>query len=401
MKSKIYRRETLYSKNSKEQVIEWNIELKKVSDGLFEEYLVSMYSGLFGRSRLNKPDTFLVKEGKNIGKSNETTSFQQAANEAKAKWQHKIDREGYISLKEKGIAPDLSMDTTEALILKVLPKHKSYIGGKGKPMKAVSLKDIKLEKLVFPYLYQHKLNGVRCDGDSDFKLTSKDGIDYDISQIKKELELLYEKIDTSIILDGELYHHGWILSKILSAVRKTNPDSQHLEFWVFDLKIEEVKQTDRLILLAYIAKQVEELGLKYIKVLGFDYCYNYEEMLKQTDDSIALGYEGAIFRSVKAEYQFGKRNMSIIKSKKFFDGEFKILDIIPHKKNPKLGSLLLLNDINTLKFISEFTGSEIEKAEMLKNKKNYIGKKATVKYYERTVTSLPFHTQVIAIRDYE
>ena len=89
---KVWRKKTLYSKNSKSQLIEWNIEMKEINDGLFKEYLVIMYSGLFMRSRMNKPDKFLVKAGKNIGKSNETTAFEQAKLECDAKWKHKIER---------------------------------------------------------------------------------------------------------------------------------------------------------------------------------------------------------------------------------------------------------------------------------------------------------------------
>ena len=44
--------------------------------------------------------TKIIHKGKNIGKSNETTPEQQAASEAKSKWQKKLDS-GYVVSKAK------------------------------------------------------------------------------------------------------------------------------------------------------------------------------------------------------------------------------------------------------------------------------------------------------------
>ena len=403
---KVWRKKTLFSKNSKNQLIEWNIEMKEINDGLFKEYLVIMYSGLFMRSRMNKPDKFLVKAGKNIGKSNETTAFEQAKLECDAKWKHKIEREGYVNLFDLDINVERIYNLTEDEILALLPKHKSYTSGSAKPMKAVSLKDIKVDKLVFPYYAQHKLNGVRCTANGDAELISKDGLKYNIPQVQEELKEMYSLLDKSIILDGELYKHGWILSKINQACasekKKVHENTKELEYWIFDVAIDDVKQRDRLKFhMISITNLIIAKDFKFIKTLSYDMCNNYEEMLRQTKHSIDLGYEGAIFRNPHALYQFGKRNINMIKSKVFMDGEFMLVDIIPYDKNPKLGTLVFKNDITDGTFKSEWEGSHEEKAEMLKNKKKYIGKMFTVKYYERTINDLPFHTKAIAIRNYE
>lgn len=403
---KVWRKKTLYSKNSKNQLIEWNIDVKEINDGLFKEYLVIMYSGLYMRSRMNKPDKFLVKAGKNIGKSNETSPLEQAKLEADAKWKHKIEREGYVNLFDLDINVEKIYNLTEDEILALLPKHRSYTSGSAKPMKAVSLKDIKVDKLVFPYYSQHKLNGVRCTANGDTDLISKDGLKYNISQVQEELKELYTLLDKSIILDGELYKHGWILSKINQACasdkKKVHENTKHLEYWIFDVAVDDVIQRDRFRHYMHdITAIIEAKDFKYIKTLGCKMCNSYTEMLSQTEHSISLGYEGTIFRNPNALYQFGKRNINMIKSKQFMDGEFMLVDIIPYDKNPKLGTLVFKNDTTDGTFKSEWEGSHEEKAEMLKNKKNYIGKMFTVKYYERTVHDLPFHTKTIAIRNYE
>ena len=45
-------------------------------------------------------------------------------------------------------------------------------------------------------------------------------------------------------------------------------------------------------------------------------------------------------------------------------------------------------------------GSHEKKKEYLSNKFNYIGKQLTVRFFERTITGVPFHA-VGVVRDYE
>jgi len=47
------------------------------------------------------------------------------------------------------------------------------------------------------------------------------------------------------------------------------------------------------------------------------------------------------------------------------------------------------------------TGTVEDKLNILNNKDYYKGKFATVKFYERTKNGIPFHANVIGIRDYE
>ena len=109
-------------------------------------------------------------------------------------------------------------------------------------------------------------------------------------------------------------------------------------------------------------------------------------------------------RELDAEYKFGSRPMSMRKCKNCEDAEFKIL-AIKSKGNPdeKVGFTIiytLQNDLTDDIFECNGTGTVEEKLEILNDKSN-IGKLATVKFYERTINKLPFHANVIGIRDYE
>lgn len=84
-----------------------------------------------------------------------------------------------------------------------------------------------------------------------------------------------------------------------------------------------------------------------------------------------------------AEYAFGSRPMTIMKSKQFLDSEFEIVDVVPMDKEPECGMFVLRNDINDETFTCVSMASYTDKVYYLSDKNKYIGKMATVKFYER------------------
>ena len=61
--------------------------------------------------------------------------------------------------------------------------------------------------------------------------------------------------------------------------------------------------------------------------------------------------------------------------------------------------LVCQNDINDLTFESTVVGTTEERKQLIDNPP--IGKMVTIKFYERTKNGIPFHSNVIGIRDYE
>ena len=83
-------------------------------------------------------------------------------------------------------------------------------------------------------------------------------------------------------------------------------------------------------------------------------------------------------------------------------GYFEVIDIIlygfdsDNKNNVGKGcKFILKNDLTNEKFESNPTGTVEQKLEYYNNRKDYIGSKVMVKYYERTKNKLPFHHNVI------
>ena len=106
-------------------------------------------------------------------------------------------------------------------------------------------------------------------------------------------------------------------------------------------------------------------------------------------------------RNPEAEYQYGKRNLSMIKYKKSTDGKFTIIDIYPEGvKRKDIPLFLLRNDINDETFEVHLVGSFSYQKYVLDNKEDFIGKEMFVEYGERSgVAQVPFHVKQTYIID--
>ena len=156
--------------------------VKRRSDGGIQEWSIEVVDNAFrvtsgkqgGKQKVNE---WTYCNGKNKGRSNETTDEEQAQAEAKAKWDKKLAGE-YA----------LSGDTVDSL-------------GCVKPMLAKDWNDYG-DKVEFPVYAQPKLDGIRC-------IATKDGLKTrtgkDIVAVPHIFESLQEFFDEhpDVVLDGE------------------------------------------------------------------------------------------------------------------------------------------------------------------------------------------------------
>ena len=130
---------TLYKKSSQGKIEQWEVSVSKKMDGRC--HVNSTYGEVDGKMQTTF-DTIL--EGKNIGKKNETSVYEQACNEATAKWEKK-KKKGYvesIEAAQAGELDDLIEGGIEPMLAQTYEKH--------------------ADKIVFPCLAQPKLDGIRC-----------------------------------------------------------------------------------------------------------------------------------------------------------------------------------------------------------------------------------------------
>lgn len=300
-----------------------------------------------------------------------------------------------------------------------LPKTNLDANYNLKPMKC---QPFKRNKFKYPAIAQPKLNGVRgvlrweilTAGEGAFKTTaetavirSKSGLIYHlphITDVMVKSDFIDKNTGLEVAYDGELYLHNTSLNMINSAcplinnrgtISKTKYPhiTPQIKFVIFDISNEDLAQSNRTNIVGNIPPMIGTDTVKDTIV------YSDEEAMTFAMQCITDGYEGAVIRDMDAEYKFGSRPMSMMKIKKFYDAEFKVIDIIPKPRESTTAMFVLRNDINDASFECNPMGSYAERKSYLDNKESYIGKMATVKFAERSgVKSVPFHANVVTIR---
>jgi len=367
----------------------------------------------------------------------------QVAFELAARYKHKINS-GFRYLIDHGLLYDedrncfdgnggLECLSLHNFLIKNLPIHRYDELDNLKPMLA---KTFKHGRVTYPRIGQPKINGIRgllrwtkvTTGEGVFQTTiegpamySREGNRFVVPKIEQYFSRdMFFQGGQELVYDGELYIHGVSLNVIKSCiptalsdgrVSNTSGDPDRLQFWVFDLAILK-PQRERLDMLKQKLKcnrliDITELHIKSMinyKVLRIPY-YNV------TDDMDAKmlaarcidhGFEGAILRDPDELYKFGYRGATMYKLKRVKHTECIIVDIIPKPRESDTGLFVLRNDINEEIFECNPMGTFLERKDYLDNKDRYIGKLATVKYYERSgVKECPFHANVETIRDYK
>lgn len=327
-------------------------------------------SGIQGRENTSEQvsERTEVKEGTNIGRSNQKDPIQQAT--------FLVSRM-YEIRKEQGYAEDLK-DAGKKFFQPMLAAK--YFG----------LNQKRRNELFEGNVYcQPKLDGIRCivTKDGMFSRHGKEIIS--APHIRKSLEPVFQKYP-DLILDGELYNHDLNedFNQIISLARKTKPteedlkmSEQKIQYWIYDLPSCLENFSDRNWELTKLFQDNKEFQ-KYCINVETNMVLSDEEVQNKLEYYLDKGYEGAIVRLNKP-YE-NKRTNSLLKVKKFEDEEFVIVDIEEGRGNlaGKAGRIIV--DVDGKRVSAGLKFSHEDAAEIWINKDRYIGKKATIKYFNRT-----------------
>ena len=404
---------TLYKRNAQGKPLFWSID-KRLSD-------IKIKYGLVGKE----------------GRVEYITTHRNLQDEINSLIKAKR-KEGYKELQDlydnapKLINPNNLYD----YLNNYLPRFNTHANGAFIPMLCKTLEDNKpFEKGT--YLGQWKINGERCIITASverglFELVklhyrSREGVDWTdrLSYLDKYLldcipqDILYMMMDEGVGLDGALYLPGYGINEINSFIKNTElPQHYKLQFWLYDICIENMSALNRQILLrenfskyainsvfntkgCVFTKEDHLNNTNRLVLLDNDTVENINIAIGLRDKYISLGFEGLVIRKTDAEYQFGgKRNNSMLKFKKKEDGLFTIVDIVPEgTKRSNLGKFVLKNDINDELFECTFNAPHSSQEEILINKDKYIGHyKALVEFRERSgVSQVPFHAKCVKL----
>lgn len=397
--------EKLYKIDSLGKLREWTMVIDK--DSFYAE------KGLVGGKIVcDKPTTAI---GKNEGKVNETTNEEQALLEAQARWDKKL-KEGYARTPKEA-------------------ENMSYY----EPMLAQKFEDREKEiQSVFDnegkVFSQAKLDGIRCiirmeDGEIVARTRKGRTIDT-IPHVIEELSVFFD-CNEDAILDGELYNHDLKhdFNKIVSLVRKKTPemtkgDSEKsfarkeakyadalqeskglIQYWVYDCpKLSDAYDES----IAFSARNfmlqgefTDVVDGNSVKLVQTDESQSFDELDEKYSEYMEDGYEGQMVR-IDSPYE-SKRSKSLLKRKEFQDAEYKVIDIEEGNGN-RSGTakhLVCYCDKTDQTFNSNVKGNFDYLAEILDNREYYIGKLATIKFFELTPDGVPRFPYAIAFRDYE
>lgn len=274
-------------------------------------------------------------------------------------------------------------------------------------------------------LGQPKINGLRClitasrNNDMfkpyNLKFQSREGVvwntlgnleDYLLSVLPASF--VDNMIDEGWAMDGEVYLPGYSVNDINHFVKDaTAPENKLLQYWSYDLAIEDMVQSKRDFIRYNIDTPTFKIGKNEhinntdrLVILKSEEITNDAEAVKARNLCLGCGYEGLILRNPNAEYQFGRRRVGYMeKFKTATEGDFKIIDIYKEDKR-NLPILLCQNDINDATFETRLSSNFDFQEIVLNNKEEYIGKHIHAHFGERSgIKKVPFHIKDVKIKD--
>jgi ATP-dependent DNA ligase len=317
-----------------------------------------------------------VAESKNVGKKNATSAVEQATSEIEARYK-KQRKTGYFDKIE-------DVGTFQ------------YV----EPMLAHPLKKVenKINYAIQRWLVQCKYNGNRCIATKNGLFTRKGETWMCVPHIQDSL-IMFFKNHPDAVLDGELYNYELRekLNELSSLVKKKvhiTPEDyakseQMVRYYVYDGygfegMDEETSYEKRK---AWIDANV--IGkYKYICEVKSYAVSNESQMMQYFEKFVKDGEEGVIMRLATSSYEH-KRSNNLVKVKGDDDSEGTILSIGEGAGNWSGAAYTVEIEWEGKVFEAVFTGSYKQRAEILKNKAQWIGKKATFTYMKTTGKGVP------------
>ena len=371
---------TLYGRSTNGKIKEWSVSVLKMGDGTC--YIETSHGYVDGKKQL---DQRLIDSGKNIGRANETTPYEQAVFEAKSSFNRKKD-DGYVE--DKNNIPSASYGMFLPMLAHRYDKHSG--------------------KINYPCWVQPKLDGVRMlakKEDGEVLMWSRKGKPITIpTKIQSQLQ---DMLSEGQSVDGEIYVHGWTFQRIISALKKYRDDTDLLEYHIYDSPHEDLIFEERMPKFGYGQAVFPKYcqcwsiigpNIKFVKSLSIDDQNSFDGSEKKF---IEQGYEGMMVRNAKSLYKFKHRSYDLQKVKRFIDDEF---EIVGGKDGSGRESGLIIFRCKTndgLEFDVRPMGSHEDRSKMFLDLEYYVGKHLTVRFQGLTDDGRPRFPVGVSVRDYE
>ena len=377
----------------------WSIRVTQNADG---HGVISTKYGFVGGAE--QTGEKIISEGKNVGKKNETSPFQQAVSEARATWNKKLTG-GYAQEAVVGsgsgagasasVAEDAGIAADRSAVIDVdipLPMLAEKFQQRGKA-------------IVFPCFIQPKFDGTRTVGLCGIPsgkpcLYSRNRKTYPHLE---HIQAVLRKLPSGLILDGEVFTKALPFQEIVGLVKKKTlldedkPKHALLEFHVYDVVDTTKTCEERLALLTGLFKGLEG---SVLKLCPTEELASKEGLKAKHDEYVAAGFEGIMLRNKKGLY-IGKRSAELQKYKEMMDDEYKIVGFEQGTGDEEGCVVWECVTPEGRTFRCRPKGTHEERRVLFKDGASAIGKMLTVTYQELTTDGIPRFPIGTVIRDYE
>lgn len=342
-------------------------------------YRIYRHSGLLNGKLVPGPVIEIFK-----GKSNRTLK-QQNDLQYNSLIKGYLDK-GYKTLESLG---HQTLDTFNPE--KDLPANNTNQQGIVKPMLCgvYDPNDAKSQKI--RWLGSVKIDGLRAFiymKDGELRTSSRGGQNYDVAMTYILQDPYIKQLLTNnpeLILDGEVYKHGWTLQKIsgLGRLESLHEDHKQLRFYCYDIVDLKKPFKDRLKILKTINPPENSLltMVDHVEVQGD------KEIVALHDKYVAEGYEGLVIRDPDQLYKPGSKGKHMLKRKVFIDSEFKVIGFSEGLREEDFVFKLITEDGK--EFEAKPIGDRALKKWYREHMDELIGEMATVKYFHLTPDGIP------------
>jgi ATP-dependent DNA ligase len=396
----------LISKDSKGKIRVVNISYDWDKD--LNGYVIRRFTSQYGGKITTQP-IILVDKGKGIGKARRTVSEQ-----AKLEYDSRVNK--YMDKGYKKLPKSIDLYTKEELDA-LLPEETTDSEGNLKPMLAKDFHDVATSVLEKQWWYaSRKIDGVRClmfVKDGEIHTSSRGGKNYDNSTYHITCNPKLKKFmldNPTLILDGELYIHGYSLQTLsgLARLKKETDKCDELQYYIYDVVDTNKTFEERLEILDHIKDELQldfdpnktfEDGDLQIQMVPHVKVEGWVQIKKTHDSYVKEGFEGAVIRRPDKKYGVNKRTNDMVKVKEYQDGEFKIIGFSEGLRPEDMVFVCVTEDGK--EFEAKPVGPRELKHEYLERIDEIIGKMATVKYFSFSDGGTPTQPVLKCIRDYE
>jgi DNA ligase-1 len=331
---------TLYDNSVTGKRKQWNIQVTNQES--FST--INCYYGYTDGKKTETTQT--IKTGKNIGKSNETTHYEQAILQASSKWNHKYDQGYKPETKNLNVEELCTLSMENLHITDTKPtrpvqqgtfnsSNEEFVRQQGTSINSVIFPMLAQDyhkhkhKVVYPCYIQPKLDGFRnLYNTTSNQNTTRQGKEFTIITQSGKLYKELLTLPKGLILDGELYTNKinfedlGVLRKTKKLTTKDQTNLEKIEYHIYDI-------IDTTLTFEERHNKIKELHLENYEKLVYVPTFIVHSEKEIQDYHITFlnqGFEGTMIRNKNSFYTIKKRSYDLLKYKDFQDEEFEIID---------------------------------------------------------------------------